>query len=197
MAHRKVVKMVDMTMTHLHSRKTRLFAIVGLLVLWPSTQIVEAHHITLEDLNSRVRIDPHSSPGLYEYRIDSTLRNGRLVENDHITNQWYWWRTGATSPEQPLGIATGLFTDNEATADRNGRPGADFVSLSYRNSSNTIRADLTYELTGGPLNSNTSTLVQTIQIQNTGADVLDFHLSSERLPNTALPCRLASYIGKE
>jgi hypothetical protein len=113
----------------------------------------------LSNNNSTITIDPASQSGAYGWIVD-----GSSV----LYQQWFWYRIGDTGGEQSI---------NTLTLDSAVEYGTKYLDLTYGGVSggNAFTIEVDYGLTGGTAGSHTSDVGETIKINNTGTDPLDFH----------------------
>ncbi len=136
-------------------------AIFASAVLVLSPGLASAHVLTLEDSNSVVEIDPHSSSGLQTWQVDG---------EDHIAQQWLWYRIGDSAEQSidSLSLAT------EGTLDTNFDTKDDLAFLRYVAPDFTL--EVKYVLTGGAIDSKSSLVAEEIRIVNISNEALEFSL---------------------
>lgn len=118
--------------------------------------------VTLTDLNSEALFDFESSDGLWWWEVD---------ERNHMYQQWFWYRLGATGGEESIDALP--MAGPPVLSDANGDGDDDSVVATYLGPGFTI--DLTFVLTGSLAGSGESNMLEIIEITNTSVDDLDFH----------------------
>ena len=113
-------------------------------------------------MNSVARFDLESQDGFFDWVVD-----GR----DNLRKQWFWYRVGSTGPEQSLDTLPLAAPPKISDGDLD--PGQERVVAKYQGAGFTVGLD--FVLTGGPIGSGASDLMEVITIQNTGGETLDFH----------------------
>jgi hypothetical protein len=111
--------------------------------------------VTLTDNNASASINLGSQAGLSQWLVD-----GRNVANQ----QWFWYRVGC-QPEAAIN-SLNLMSWTQPTADS--------LHVVYGNSQFNLRVK--YLLTGGNPGSGAADLAETVTINNTSCNWLDFHL---------------------
>lgn len=121
----------------------------------------------LYDANSVAAFDPLSPAGLCSWEVDG---------KQYISQQWFWWRTGASGPEKPVDAASlDVPTGMPRLSDANGDGDNDMLFCRYLDKGGTFKIELTFLLIGGQMGSGTSDMAETIKICNTSALPIDFH----------------------
>jgi len=122
------------------------------LLVGPS---LSAGDILLEDNNAKLRIDPNSDAGMYDWVVDGT---------DHLVRQWFWYRIGPTGGESPLNALSApcILVDG------------DHASISYCGPQG-LQVDLALDLYGGSPGSRTSAIWEDIVISNLTGDDMEVH----------------------
>src|SRR5436190_7798698 len=117
---------------------------------------VQAQLVTLVNNNSTVDINT-SGPG-------AGASNWRVDGINQLYYQWFYYRLGPVGGESPI---------NAISAPTIGTPTASRLDLSYNNGlySTAVR----FTLTGNTPGSSSSGLSETITLQNTSSNTLDFH----------------------
>ena len=122
---------------------------------------IAAAPITLWDLNSSVTIDPNSKDGMIDWEVDGT---------NHMVQQWFWYRIGATGPETPINELGDLSTK---LSDADFDPNCETLSLRYTGA--TVQLDIIFTLNGSSPGNHRSDIAESITITNlTGSD-MEFH----------------------
>ena len=102
---------------------------------------------------------------------DNPSNNGLIfwtVDNiNHLFHNQFWYRIGSTSKENDINTLN-LIGINQT------EPGSNQLSATYAGTGFEIA--LNFELDGDAPNSGRSSLLENIEIKNTGLDQLDFHL---------------------
>jgi len=130
------------------------------LLVGPS---LSAGDILLEDNNAKLRIDPNSDAGMYDWVVDGT---------DHLARQWFWYRIGPTGGESPINTlsAPWILVD-----DKDSDPGDDYAFISYKNTAQGLQVDLTLSLSGGTAGSQSSDILENIRIINLTGEEMEVH----------------------
>jgi hypothetical protein len=126
------------------------FAIAGLSLITSNAQVV------LEDGNSRVTIDPNSSIGMNEFRVDRI---------NHLYQQWFWYRIGGMNFESSI--------DN-ISAPAISQPAANIVNIAYAD--DVLSIDVTYLLTGGTIGSHQADIAESVRVINRSNSLLSLSL---------------------
>lgn len=132
------------------------------VVLWLLPGMLSAEVFTVYDLNSSLTVEPNSDNGITTWRIDGV---------DHMSKQWFWYRSGGTGPEQPIHQ---LGTLQCKLSDVGGDPNCERLSLRYTGSG--VQVDIMFTLNGSTAGSGTSHVSEAITITNNGSSTLEFHL---------------------
>lgn len=140
------------------SLKVLCFALALVLVAALSPGLGNATTYLLTDLNSSVSIDDASQAGVYGWQVDG---------NNRLYQQWFWYRVGNQTPEQPISNLTLV----SATTGF----GTTGLQLVYKDPTGLFDVTITYILTGGAVGSGTSDLAETIRITSLSSASLDFH----------------------
>jgi hypothetical protein len=145
-----------------------LAIVLGLFVaLWVPR--VQATTIYLDDLNSSVEIETETQSGMYSWVVDGV---------EHLYQQWFWYRLDTTSAETSI---DNLTKEHEATGDLDGDTGDEILVVRYSDSSGQGVGDqsfeiaLTYTLIGGTSGSETSDMMEGIEIINKTGSSMEFH----------------------
>jgi len=133
--------------------RTIVTAVAFGFTLWAAAP-AQATLVTLTDLNSTADIDTGTQAGVYNWVVDGT---------DHLFQQWFWYRIGATGPEASIDTLT-------QTAIT---PGTNTLSVTY--AGNGIEVTVAYTLLGGSAGSGSSDLAESIRIRNTGTTAIDLN----------------------
>lgn len=133
----------------MHRLKSAAFAFFTLA--WLSIPGAGAD-IVLEDGNSRVTIDPHSSLGMNSWSIDGV---------NHLYQQWFWYRTSG------MGFESSIDNLSEPVITQ---PASNVVNIAYAD--DVLRVDVTYLLTGGTPLSRQSDIAESVRIINRSNTVL-------------------------
>ena len=123
----------------------------------------QADLIDLYDVNSEANFDTLAQAGMSNWLVEGT---------DHLFQQWFWHRVGATGGETSLDTLTqlGIFaTDTNPFTD----PRDDTLAVLYGGTGYSV--ELLYTLRGGAQGSGVSDITEQIIITNTGMETLDFH----------------------
>jgi hypothetical protein len=146
-------------------------AVLGIL-----SSVSNAAVVTLSSDNSSATFHTEAADGgtlgLNSWIVDGT---------SHISQQWFWHRTGSQTREWPIDGTGPLAHVSSAALDLDGNPGNDFLIARYRDGETSITpetfaVEMRYLLAGGTAGSNNSDIVEVIRIQNLGNQPLDFHL---------------------
>jgi hypothetical protein len=140
-----------------------LFSLAAVLAIALPT---EAAVIRLENGNSVAQFRTENEapfPGLHEWSVDGV---------DHVFQQWFYYRLGDAGGEATINSLAHLeSTPIDLTGDGN----RDFLRTRYADPLGRFAVTVDYLLTGGTPGSNQSGLLESIQIQNTGASPLPMH----------------------
>jgi PEP-CTERM motif len=134
--------------------------ILGLAALGPSAAHAFDH--TLTDGNSVVVIDDASQAGMSQWSVDGV---------NHVFQQWFWYRTGASGPEASIDTLPFL---GAIESDTNFEVGVDALALRYGSLSG-FEVQVKYFLTGGTDGSGQSDVSEAIRLVNHGTTPLDLH----------------------
>lgn len=132
-----------------------------LLVFASLVSSTQAALFVLNDLNSSASFETATQNGQFSWVV-----NGQ----DYLGKQWFWYRVGPNGPEASIDTLPLLLSK---ASDANLNPGSETLSLRYGGQGFTL--DLVFLLTGGPLNTSTADLAESILITNTSGGPLDFH----------------------
>lgn len=142
--------------------KAPSFVALALAVLITGVSGADATIITLSDLNTTARIDPHTQSGMFDWTVDGV---------DHMFQQWFWFRVGSTAPEAAINTLDTL-TNPVVETPFLGTRG---LTTRYTNPG-LFTAEITYTLTGGAPGSGRSDIGESIRITNlSSTSPLDFH----------------------
>jgi hypothetical protein len=117
--------------------------------------------VTLTDRNSSVIIDSATHAGMLNWTVDGT---------NHLSQQWFWYRLGASGPESPINTLPVL---GQVVTNTNFNAGVDTLAVRY--GTGDFRVEIRYSLHGGTLGSGTADVSETIRFENHGATPLDVH----------------------
>lgn len=120
----------------------------------------DATVVTLEDLNSTVKVDTDS--GMLDWEVDGV---------DNLAKQWFWYRIGDSDREYSI---NNLSYVGAKVNDTNWNPGNDNLAIRYGSQSD-FTIDINYHLSGGSTGSYWSDIAETITITNYTSSSLDFH----------------------
>jgi len=135
-----------------------LLSLILVVALLATVSPSQAQIITLTDNNSVAQIDPTSQLGMFNWTV-----NGQ----NSLSQQWFWYRVGATGPEQSI---------DAISAPTISTPDSRTLNTSYSNGSRSYGVAVHYQLTGSALGSQSSRIDEGITITNPRAVSLDFHL---------------------
>jgi hypothetical protein len=130
--------------------------------------------LTMNDVNSLFRVEPRDTAngglddrGAFSWQVDGT---------EHLFRQWFWYREDSTpmTHEESIDNDIALPFMSASLSNTDSDPGADRLRLRYQNS--VFELVVVYNLIGGAIGSETSTIRETITIRNLTADPLSFHL---------------------
>ena len=133
----------------------------GCLVLLVGAISVSHADVVLIDDNSRAVFDLTSSDGMKDWTVDGV---------DHMQQQWFWYRIGATGGESSIDTLT---LDFSLTSNTNQDPNDDTLFVSYVGTG--LKIETTYVLRGGTAGSGTADIGESIEIFNTGVNPLEIH----------------------
>lgn len=122
---------------------------------------IPASAITLSDNNTSAIFDPTTNSGMSNWTVDGV---------DHMYQQTFYYRIGATGPESNISALT-LGTSGTLDTDFDGNQ--DFLFLDYVG--NGFNIEIRYSLTGGSAGSAQSDIGEQISIFNTSGSAMDFH----------------------
>lgn len=152
-----------------------IFAAVLLVVLDGMNSTASGAILTMNDVNSVFRVEPRDTAnggfddkGAFSWQVDGT---------EHLFNQWFWYREDATlmTREESIDNHSTLPFVSASLSNTDSDPGADQLRLRYRNP--VFELTVQYNLTGGAVGSQTSTISETITIKNrSNVNPLSFHL---------------------
>ena len=111
--------------------------------------------VTLVNNNSSADVDPTSSAGMFNWRVDGV---------DYLAQQWFWFRVGLVGAEAPI---------NTISAPTLTTPDARTLYSRYFNGSYGVEVD--YVLTGFTPGSGISHMTESISITNATSQALVFH----------------------
>lgn len=114
-----------------------------------------AADVVLTSGNSSAIVSPTSSAGMYNWTVDNL---------NQLNRQWFWYRLGGVGPE--------------ATIDTIGAPVVAHPSASVLGATyygNGFNLSINYELLGGLPGDGNSDITETITVNNTSGNPLDFH----------------------
>lgn len=115
--------------------------------------------VTLTDNNSSVRIDPYSQRGIFDWSA---------AQQNLLEQRWYWYRLGGAVPQQSIDTISAPVVRTYGTRE---------ASIQY--TANNFILSVDELLTGGsfvpPGQSPNSDLGESIRIQNTSNQNLEFH----------------------
>ena len=122
--------------------------------------------VTMVDRNSTVVVDPDSANGINSWTVDGI---------DHMFQQWFWYRIGPDGPESSIDTLGAVAV---GSADIDGHPGDELLSLTYTGAGETagITLNVLLTLSGGLPGSGASDLAEIITIDNTSGGSVNFHL---------------------
>ncbi len=127
----------------------------------------EATVFTLNDDNSTLQLDTASPAGVYNWFVDGV---------DHLYQQWFWYRLGATGPERSIDTLGPPGQTFAAAFDTNPNPGNDVATIRYEDTARSMRVDITYSLQGGSPGSRSSDLGEQIRVTNLSSTAsMDLH----------------------
>lgn len=138
----------------------RKLAVIALCLLAATCATAGTLPVTLTDAagpNASVNVSATSGTGVDQWNV---------LNVNQMTRNWYWFRIGS-------GPGTAAAIDTIGTAVVN-HPTGDYATVTYSNASYTVQVG--YTLVGGPSNSGTSDLAETVLVTNNTAAALDFHL---------------------
>ncbi len=136
-------------------------ATLTLLITLATVSTSQAALFVLNDLNSSASFESATQAGQFDWVVDG---------KDYLEKQWFWYRVGPVGPEASVDTLPLLLSKS---SDANLNPGNETLSLRYGVPAFTI--DLVFLLTGGPANSGTSDIAESIKISNTSGEPLEFH----------------------
>lgn len=144
----------------------RVFVCATVFALFLAAVQVHATPLALEDLNSRIQIDP-AGAGMTQWTVDGVNR---------LNQHTFYYRVGSSGPERPIGT---LNIASLAVNDILGDGTNQHLTVQYNNAgpgSATfgIRGDVL--LMGGMAGSGASSLTEIVAIDNYTAAPLNFHL---------------------
>ena len=135
--------------------------VVGVLVWAVAVPHAGAASVILRDLNSEAHFDPGSQEGMHNWYVDG---------NDHMFQQWFWYRVGATGGESSIDqLATPVWSASNGNQD----PDDDVLDIEYHGSQ--LEVDFRFILRGGMPGSHEADITEQIDITNVGSDTLDVH----------------------
>jgi hypothetical protein len=117
--------------------------------------------VTLTDRNSSVIVDSATNAGMLNWTVDGV---------SHLSQQWFWYRLGATGPEKPINTLPML---GQMVSNTNFNAGMDTLAVRYGDAA--FRVEIRYSLHGGTPGSMTADVSETIWFQNLGSTPLDAH----------------------
>ena len=132
-----------------------VFGAISVLAFVALAAPIQANPVTISHNNSSATIDFTSSSGMYNWTVDGM---------DHLNRQWFWYRVGNTGPES--GLNTLLVSDVSAA----GRSASATFTMAEG-----FSVDLAYTITGGLAGSRSAGITESIGINNSSAQTLDFH----------------------
>jgi len=138
---------------------TTLRVVAGVLALLATGPAAHAG-IMLESGNAKAVIDLDEPAGLTSWTVGGT---------EYLGRQWFWYRFGTCGGERPLDDLS-LVRDHAVDTDGDGRD--DALALTYAGGD--LQVDLTYLLSAGA-DGDSSSLIETIRLRNTGGGTLDLH----------------------
>ncbi len=154
-------------------RRRALQALSG-AVLIATVPLAHATLYTLTDQNSTITVDPLSSDGISNWKVDGV---------NQLYQQWFWGRMGSSGGEislDTLNLLGATTTDNDPWLD----PHKDTLSLAYGDASTVKDSDfmVTLKLSlmvggAGSRMSDLSTQVAFINLTDTGGDLHIFQYS--------------------
>jgi hypothetical protein len=163
------------------SFKTWMRGLAIAVVAFASCASARAAVITLQNQNSSATFfttdadivaNPGRSLGLDEWRVDGV---------DHMSQQWFWYRTGSQTKENPVDGTGGLAHIASTPLDLDGDSLNEFLISDYSDNEIAITPEqfslqFRYLLTGGAAGSNNSDLVEVVRVKNLGATPMTFNL---------------------
>ena len=166
---------------HWQRRSAALIAAVaiGALVCLAPPAAFAGPVYTLQDLNSKAEFfqdDQQSGkggtstiPGMFNWIVEG---------EDHMYQQWFWYRIGGQGAEESIDSLTRL---GASTSNTNFNAGDDVLMLRYGDGdtaeNSTFWIDIRYSLMGGePGEQSKSLIAEEIKVTNRTASTLDFHL---------------------
>jgi len=141
--------------TQSYFTQRRLAALVSSILGAGAAVLSSNAQITLTDGAASVNIDPASQAGVYNWEVGG---------QDHLAQQWLWYRVGNTAESS---IDTLALSGTTLTGTKQ-------VQLDYSGAG--FDLELTYSLLGGSFESGVSDLAEQLTIVNTSGGDLDFHL---------------------
>jgi hypothetical protein len=106
------------------------------------TPTAKSGDFTLEDDNSKVKINTGSPAGQYDWLVDGP----GPVDIDHMAKQWFWFRVGPSGPEASIDTLSILA---EGLSDTNIDGEKETLFVRYEDPSGDFQIEITFKVTGG------------------------------------------------